>query len=96
MYSAEGYLQFCTKRSLPPLPLLEYQLCQYASYLANNNASHSSIKFYLSAIHHLQTAQGMADLGIASMAKLEQMLKGIKVHQAKSILEDECPKSWES
>lgn len=37
---------------------------------------------------HLQIAQGMADPGIASMAKLEQVLKGIKVHQAKSIQED--------
>ena len=79
------YLKFCTKGGFPPLPLSEHQLCQYASYLTNDSVSHSSIKSYLSAIRHLQIAQGMADPGIACMAKLEQVLKGIKVHQAKAM-----------
>jgi len=65
---------------------IAYQLGQYVAYLANDNVSYNSIKSYLSAIQHLQIAHGMGDPGIAIMGKLEQVLKGIKVHQAKSKL----------
>jgi len=43
----------------------------------------STIKCYLSAIRQLHIAQGAGDPGIGNMAKLEQVLKGIKAAQAK-------------
>ena len=78
------YLQFCTKTNLPPLPVLERQLCQFAVHLAQDNVSHATIKGYLSAFRHLQISQGLPDPGISSMPKLEGVIKGIKVTQARS------------
>ena len=43
----------------------------------------STIKCYLSAIRQLQIARGAGDPGIGNIAKLEQVLKGIKAAQAK-------------
>ena len=78
------YIRFCNSLQLSPLPLSEHQLCQFASFLAKENLSHSSIKGYLSALRHLQIASGLPDPGIASMPKLEGVVKGIKSIQAKT------------
>ena len=78
------YIRLCTSLQLSPLPLSEHQLCQFASFLAKKNLSHSSIKGYLSALRHLQIASGLPDPGIASMPKLEGVVKGIKSIQAKT------------
>ena len=43
--------------------------------------SDSSIKCYLSAVRHLHIEAGIGDPGIASMLKLEQVLRGIKQSQ---------------
>lgn len=78
------YIHFCTSFNLNPLPLIEHQLCQYVSYLAEQNIAHSSIKGYLSALRHMQIASGRPDPGIASMPKLEGVVKGIKSMQART------------
>ena len=44
---------------------------------------HNTIKCYLSAIRHLHIDEGLGDPGISKMARLEQVLRGIKSIQAK-------------
>ena len=78
------YSRFCSSNCLSPLPASEHQLCQFVSHLANENLCHSTIKCYLSAIRHLHVAEGYGDPNICNMARLEQVLKGIKSIQAKS------------
>ena len=78
------YINFCSSFSLTPLPLCEHQICQFASYLANQGLSHSTIKSYISAIRHLQISHGLPDPGIPDMPKLEGVMKGIKATQARS------------
>ena len=68
-----------------PLPTSENLLCRYVSALANDNLHHGTIKCYLAAIRHLHIAEGFGDPGICSMARLEQVLKGIKAAQAKKM-----------
>lgn len=77
------YLQFCKDKSLSPLPAPEQQLCQFVSSLAIQSLCHNTIKSYLAAIRHLHIAEGYGDPHIHTMARLEQVLKGIKIIQAK-------------
>ena len=62
------YILFCGSSSLIPLPASESQLYH---------------KCYLAAIRYLHIAEGYGDPNISSMARLEQVLKGIKSVQAK-------------
>ena len=85
--SAQGWcLKFCTKSATAPLPISESQLCSYGSFLANEGLKHRSIKSYLSAIRHLQIAEGLGDPfhGI-SMPKLEHVFRGVKKHQVETM-----------
>lgn len=77
------YLSFCQKYNLNPTPASEHQLCQYIAGLALENLSHNTIKCYLSAIRHLHIDRGLGDPGISKMARLEQVLRGVKSVQAK-------------
>ena len=78
------YILFCNNHGLSPTPAaLEHQLCQYVSYLAMDNLCHNTIKCYLSAVRHLHIAEGMRDPNISKMARLEQVLRGIKAVQAR-------------
>lgn len=45
--------------------------------------AHSTIKCYLSAVRHLHIAEKRGDPGISCMPRLEQVLRGIKLTQAK-------------
>lgn len=82
-YSAKRrYISFCAEHNLVALPVSEPQLCKFISYLAIQKLSHSTIKCYLSAVRHLQVEGGWGDPRINEMAKLEQVLKGIKRLQA--------------
>ena len=69
---------------LSPIPASETQLGQFVSYLALANLAHSTIKCYLAAVRHLHIAEGVPDPQISKMARLEQILRGIKLSQAKS------------
>ena len=58
-------------------------LCRYVAFLAEDGLAHSTIKSYLSAVRQLQIAEGLPDPFLASMPRLEQVIKGIKVRQGK-------------
>ena len=75
-------ISFCQQFHFNPLPATETLLCQYVSYLATQNIMHSTIKVYLSAIRHLHIENHMSDPHMASMARLEQVVKGVKRDQA--------------
>lgn len=51
------YVHFCVQHETCPIPATENQLCQYVSYLALQNLSHSTIKSYLAAVRHLHVAE---------------------------------------
>jgi hypothetical protein len=68
---------------MQPIPVSEHQLCQYVSFLANQGLAHQTIKSYVPAVRHLQIENKYADPGISSMARLEQVLMGIKGQYAK-------------
>ena len=78
------YVQFCTKHDFVPLPVSEQQLSQYIAWLANQGLTHKTLKTYLAAIRHLQIAEGLPDPKIACMPKLDQVMRGIKSHQART------------
>ncbi len=78
------YENFCVKGGAQPLPTSESLLCMYVAQLANDHLCHATIKCYLSAIRHWHIAEGMGDPGIYRMTRLEQVLKGIKLTQAKT------------
>ena len=59
--------------------------CLFITSLANDKLAHSTIKSYLSGIRHLHIERGRGDPGISNMARLEQVLRGIKRVQAKSV-----------
>lgn len=77
------YACFCRSKNITPLPASEHLLCRYVSTLADENLRHGTIKCYLSAIRHLHVAEGYGDPRVSSMARLEQVLKGIKMTQAR-------------
>ncbi len=53
------------------------------SYLALQKLSHSTIKCYLAAVRHLHIAERAGDPEIAKIPRLEQVLRGVKLTQAK-------------
>ena len=79
------YLEFCKQAGVVEFPLAESQLCTYVAYLADQGLRHSSIKGYLSAIRRDQIIHGLGDPFLASWPILECTLKGVKLHQAKSL-----------
>ena len=81
----QRYWHFCHSFGLAALPVTEHQLCQFASYFANDSLTHATIKGYLSAIRHLQIASGLPDPTISAMPKLEGVVKGIKATQARAL-----------
>ena len=72
------FLSFCDKANLCPLPLTENLLCRFVGYLSDDGLAPSSIKSYLSAVRHLQLAMHMNNSNVGNMARLEQVLKGVK------------------
>ena len=79
------YLTFCQRFNLPPTPTSETILCRFAAFLADQKLRASSIKCYLSGVRQLHLVGGLGDPNISKMAKLEQVLKGIKRQQAEEV-----------
>ena len=71
-----------------PFPTKEDYLCQFCAFLADQGLSHQTIKCYLSAVRHQQIAMGFLDPNISGMARLEQVLRGIKRVKAKQAQPD--------
>ena len=78
------YLQFCCTNKLDPLPASEHRLCQFVAALALEGLAHNTLKGYLSGIRHLHLENHYKNPNINTMARLEQVLKGIKSLQAKT------------
>lgn len=73
------YLHFCTERNRHPLPLTEETLSLFAVFLAKQGLKYQSIKGYLSALRHLQIAEGLGDPFLpGAFPQLEYILKGVK------------------
>ena len=66
-----------------PTHTSEHLLCQYVSHLTLLKLSHNTIKSYLAAVRHLHIEEGLADPEISKMARLEQVLRGIKATHAR-------------
>lgn len=81
----DRFTLFCQKFHFNPLPVTETLLCQYVSYLASQNIMHSTIKVYLSAVRHLHIENHMPDPHMGGMARLEQVVKGVKRDQARKL-----------
>ena len=76
---------FSLANGLNLLPASEHTLCRFISSLANENLCHNTIKSYLAGIRHLHIDGGFGDPRICDMAWLEQVLRGIKLSQAKGV-----------
>ena len=86
VYSAaiNQYIKFCNQFSLPILPASEHLLCRFVSYLAMKRISASSLRVYLSAVRQLHLQQGCSPPAVGDMPRLQQVLRGIKISQAKA------------
>ena len=72
------YLSFCESSDTPPYPVSEETLCRFAAVLANKGIAHSTIKVYISATRQLQLSKGLPDTRVEAMAKLAQVLRGVR------------------
>ena len=52
--AGKKYLLFCQKTSTQPLPATEHKLLQFIAFVADQGLRHQTMKYYLSAIRHLQ------------------------------------------
>ena len=78
------YSKFCNQYSLCTTPASEVLLCRYVTHLALDHVSANSLKVYLSAIRQLHLQQGLPPPVLASMPRLHQVLRGMKISQARS------------
>ena len=76
MSAKRRYLQFCCTNKLDPLSASEHCLCQFVAALALEGLAHNTLKGYLSGIRW--------NPNINTMARLQQVLKGIKSLQVKT------------
>ena len=72
------YLALCDQLNTQPLPTSEQLLCKFAAHLATLNIAYSSIKVYLAAVRQLHVRSGLPPPRSDDMAKLQQVLRGIK------------------
>ena len=66
-----------------PYPLGEEQLRKYCAFLENQALTHQTIKFYLAIVRPKQITLGLANPSISSIARLEQLLRRVKIAKAK-------------
>ena len=75
----DRYVRFCTQSASCPLPVSESNLCLFVSHLADQGLKHHTIKCYLSAVRHLQIAEGFKDpFNGVNMPKLDYVMRGVK------------------
>ena len=78
------YIKFCNQYSLCTTPASEILLCRYVTYLALDRVSANSLRVYQSAIRQLHLQQRLPPPVVASMPRLQQVLRGIRISQARS------------
>ena len=84
--SAQGrYLEFCKVTARIPVPVNEHSLYVYVAWLHGQGLAPQTIKSYLSAVRYLQIACNLGDPNIATMPRLEYVLKGVKVERARQL-----------
>ena len=95
VYSAalNHYFKFCNHYSLSTLPASEQLLCRFVTYLALDHVSVNSLRVYLSAVRQLHLQHHLTPPIIAAMPHLQQVLRGIKISQAKSPNSAAIPRS---
>ena len=76
------YVELCHQLSTPPTPASEELLCNFVAYLGIKNVSSGTIKVYLSAVRQLHIRKGKPPPPTADMARLNQVLRGVKIAQA--------------
>ena len=64
------------------MPTSENLLCKFVTYLVLRNISSTTIKVYLAAVRQLHIQQGLPAPLTSEMARLAQVLRGIKITQA--------------
>ena len=78
------YLEFCHLTLILPIPASEQSLCKFVTSLASNYISANSMKVYLSAVRQLHLQNGVQLPDIERMARLTQVLRGIRITQQAS------------
>lgn len=82
------YYNFCAAEKYQPLPAKEATLVLFSTHMAANNICYSTIKVYLSAIRQLHVLAGSHEhFNLQLTPRLQQVLRGIKKHQARSLPE---------
>ena len=81
------YSEFAAKHGFQPFRAPAMSICKLPG------RGHSTIKCYLSAVRQMHVAEGYGDPCMSSMARLEQVLKGIKSLQARSLPPSHNPRS---
>ena len=74
----------CRQLNTSPTPATEELLCIFVAYLALNDITVSTIKVYLSGVRQLHVQEGRPPPPTTEMARLMQVLRGIKISQAAS------------
>ena len=78
------YLSFCNSFPFTPIPTSEITSCYFAACLGQEGLACSSIRTYLSGVRQLQIAGCFSNPHINQVLKLSQVLKGIKIHVART------------
>ena len=88
VYSAgiNKYLLMCRRLAVHPTPTSEQLLCKFVTYLALNKISSNTIRVYLAGVRQLHIREGLPPPPTTAMARLAQVLRGIKSSQAKTEL----------
>ena len=84
-YSAgqRRYLHFCQGAKIKAIPTSEHALMLFITHLAVSNASHGTIKVYLSAVRHMHICRGWHKHFRKQLTpRLLLILRGIKKRQA--------------
>ena len=77
------YLSFCAAAQRQAVPTTETTLMLFATDLATSGLAYTSVKVYLSAVHHLHMIKGKhTQFTVQLTPCLKQVLKGIKKAQA--------------
>ena len=73
------YLSFCRRFSVCfPFPVSESHLSLFVAYLANRGLAYGSIRVYFRGVRFAQIAQGLPDLALSSLPRLDYVLRGIR------------------